>query len=634
MYKLKNNHKEKNYNNENAILPIYEAKEKILCGVESNDILIVIGDTGSGKTTQITQFIYQKFDSNILRICCTQPRRIAAMSISKKVSKDLNCKLGNIVGYSVRFENLSDMDTKIKYVTEGILIKQLSADFLIKEYSYIIIDEAHERTINTDILLGILKEVVKIRSSFKLIVMSATLEIDKFYNFYWQASTILVPGRLYPVEIFYSKKILINYLVSSLKLIMNIVNSTLSGDVLVFLSGEDEIENLCYSVKKITNININEIDINPLYANLSMKYQDKIFKITHILQKRKIKKLRKVIVSTNIAETSVTLENISFVIDCGFSKKKIFNPRMRIDSLLSSPISKASAHQRSGRAGRTKIGTCFRMYTEFVFNEILSYQSYPEIIRSNLDSTILIFKRMGIRKIINFDFIDPPSPEILMRGLEKLYQLNSLDQHGNLTDLGFLVSEIPLETQAAKSIIESFNNNTFHEILSIFSMITSNFYLKKIEDINSNEKKIIFSKFCNFISDHLTLLNIFNTWRIKKRSSVWAAKNLLNYKLLEACDKIREQLLKICIKLNIEYTFRSRVDLDFSSNIIKSIFNGYFLNTACYKNGDYHTNVHIESLIKDNKKSVLFNSLILTKKLYMYIVTNIPINWFVIKNNK
>mmetsp|Transcript_5878 Transcript_5878/g.11669 ORF Transcript_5878/g.11669 Transcript_5878/m.11669 type:complete len:269 (+) Transcript_5878:516-1322(+) len=265
--------------------------------------------------------------------------------------------------------------------------------------------------------------------------MSATLEIDKFYNFYWQASTILVPGRLYPVEIFYSKKILINYLVSSLKLIMNIVNSTLSGDVLVFLSGEDEIENLCYSVKKITNININEIDINPLYANLSMKYQDKIFKITHILQKRKIKKLRKVIVSTNIAETSVTLENISFVIDCGFSKKKIFNPRMRIDSLLSSPISKASAHQRSGRAGRTKIGTCFRMYTEFVFNEILSYQSYPEIIRSNLDSTILIFKRMGIRKIINFDFIDPPSPEILMRGLEKLYQLNSLDQHGNLTDV-------------------------------------------------------------------------------------------------------------------------------------------------------------------------------------------------------
>mmetsp|Transcript_5876 Transcript_5876/g.11662 ORF Transcript_5876/g.11662 Transcript_5876/m.11662 type:complete len:173 (+) Transcript_5876:1431-1949(+) len=172
-------------------------------------------------------------------------------------------------------------------------------------------------------------------------------------------------------------------------------------------------------------------------------------------------------------------------------------------------------------------------------------------------------------------------------------------------------------------------------------MITSNFYLKKIEDINSNEKKIIFSKFCNFISDHLTLLNIFNTWRIKKRSSVWAAKNLLNYKLLEACDKIREQLLKICIKLNIEYTFRSRVDLDFSSNIIKSIFNGYFLNTACYKNGDYHTkyeniivSVHIESLIKDNKKSVLFNSLILTKKLYMYIVTNIPINWFVIKNNK
>mmetsp|Transcript_30898 Transcript_30898/g.60457 ORF Transcript_30898/g.60457 Transcript_30898/m.60457 type:complete len:165 (+) Transcript_30898:1430-1924(+) len=164
-------------------------------------------------------------------------------------------------------------------------------------------------------------------------------------------------------------------------------------------------------------------------------------------------------------------------------------------------------------------------------------------------------------------------------------------------------------------------------------MIASNFYLKKIEDINSRKKKIIFSKFCNYISDHITLLNIFNTWRIKKKSLIWAIKNLLNYKLLEACDKIRYQLLKICIKLNIAYNFNFKIESDFSNNIIKSIFKGYFLSVACFKNGDYHTkyeniivSIHTESLIKDNKKNVLFNNLILTKKLYMYIVTNIPID--------
>nr|BAS01469.1 splicing factor Prp43 [Lotharella vacuolata] len=629
MFETHKNNTIKKYPLKKIDLPIFEAKEKILFEISTNDVLIIIGDTGSGKTTQITQFIYQKFNSSILQICCTQPRRIAAMSVSKKVSKDLKCKLGDIVGYSVRFEHFIILKNN-----KGI---QLSTDFLLNEYISVVIDEAHERTINTDILLGVAKEVVKVREKFKLIIMSATLEIDKFYNFYWQASTILVPGRLYPVEIFFTKKILINYLVSSLKLILNIINSNPRGDVLVFLSGEDEIENLCYSIKNVKTQNINKIEVNPLYSNLSMKYQDKIFKPI----KNRYKEFKKIIISTNIAETSITLENISYVIDSGFSKKKIFNPRMRIDSLLSGPISKVFfnilrlLHTREQEErGELKV-------VHYVFNKLLNFQTYPEIIRSNLDSTVLIFKRIGIDKIINFDFIDPPAPEILMRALEKLYHLKSLNQYGNLTDLGFLISEIPLETEASKSIIESFENNTYHEILSIFSMIASNFFLKKLEDINSNTKKIMFSKFCNInsllknnIGDHLTLLNIFNTWRIKKRSLIWAAKNFLNYKILEACDKIREQLSKMCIKLSIKANNDYKFGLNFSSCIIKSIFDGYFLNTVYYKNGDYHTkheniivNVHSDSLIQDNKESVLFNNLILTKKLYMYIVTNIPSIW-------
>lgn len=400
--------------------------------------MVFVGETGSGKTTQIPQFVL--FDDmphlyGRRQVACTQPRRVAAMSVAKRVADEMDVKLGEEVGYNIRFEDNSGPNTILKYMTDGMLLREAMNDHNLDRYSCIILDEAHERTLATDILMGLLKEVAIRRPDLKIVIMSATLDAQKFQRYFNDAPLLAVPGRTHPVEIFYTAAPERDYVEAALRTVLQIHATEAEGDVLLFLTGEEEIEDVCRKIRLEADELQREDDCGPLvvyalYGTLPPAQQQRIFDPAPPPIKKGGKPGRKVIVSTNIAETSLTIDGIVYVVDPGFSKQKVYNPRIRVESLLVSPISKASAQQRAGRAGRTRPGKCFRLYTEQAFKKELIEQTYPEILRSNLANTVLELKKLGIDDLVHFDFMDPPAPETMMRALEELNYLACLDDDG------------------------------------------------------------------------------------------------------------------------------------------------------------------------------------------------------------
>ncbi|XP_047307684.1 probable pre-mRNA-splicing factor ATP-dependent RNA helicase DEAH2 isoform X2 [Impatiens glandulifera] len=466
-------------------LPVWLQKDEFLQVLHANQTLILVGETGSGKTTQIPQLVLDAIDvqgpdkRRKYLIGCTQPRRVAAMSVSRRVAEEMDVTIGEEVGYSIRFEDCSSPKTVLKYLTDGMLLREAMTDPLLERYKVIILDEAHERTLATDVLFGLLKEVLKNRPDLKLVVMSATLEAEKFQGYFNSAPLMKVPGRLHPVEIFYTQDPERDYLEAAIRTVVQIHMCEPPGDVLVFLTGEEEIEDACRKItKEIANMgdSYGPIKVVPLYSTLPPAMQQKIFEAAPPPLVEGGPVGRKIVISTNIAETSLTIDGIVYVIDPGFAKQKVYNPRIRVESLLVSPISKASAHQRSGRAGRTQPGKCFRLYTERSFNNDLQPQTYPEILRSNLANTVLTLKKLGIDDLVHFDFMDPPAPETLMRALEVLNYLGALDDEGNLTRLGEMMSEFPLDPQMSKMLVVSPDYNCSNEILSISAMLSVSQY--------------------------------------------------------------------------------------------------------------------------------------------------------------
>ena len=308
--------------------------------------------------------------------------------------------------------------------------------------------------------------------------MSATLEAEKFQSYFSGAPLMKVPGRLHPVEIFYTQEPEKDYLEAAIRTVVQIHICEAPGDILLFLTGEEEIEDACRKIsREIQNLGdqVGPIKAVPLYSTLPPAMQQKIFEPAPDPVKEGGPPGRKIVVSTNIAETSLTIDGIVYVIDPGFAKQKVYNPRIRVESLLVSPISKASAHQRAGRAGRTQPGKCFRLYTEKSFHNDLQPQTYPEILRSNLSNVVLTLKKLGIDDLVHFDFMDPPAPETLMRALELLNYLGALDDDGNLTKLGELMSEFPLDPQMSKMLVISPDFKCSNEILSITAMLSGMF---------------------------------------------------------------------------------------------------------------------------------------------------------------
>ncbi|KAB5590392.1 Pre-mRNA-splicing factor [Ceratobasidium theobromae] len=610
-------------------LPIFKLRDKLIQAVRDHQILIVVGDTGSGKTTQMTQYLAEEGFADHGKIGCTQPRRVAAMSVAKRVAEEVGCRLGQEVGYTIRFEDCTSPETRIKYMTDGMLQRECLIDPDMTAYSVLILDEAHERTIATDVLFGLLKKSAKRRPDLKIIVTSATLNAEKFSEYFFKCPIFTIPGRTYPVEILYTKEPESDYLDASLITIMQIHLSEPPGDILLFLTGQEEIDTACqilYERMKALGPQVPELIILPVYSALPSEMQSKIFDPAP-------PGARKVVIATNIAETSITIDGIYYVVDPGFVKQNAYDPRLGMDSLVVTPISQAQANQRAGRAGRTGPGKCYRLYTEVAFRNEMLPSPIPDIQRQNLSHTILMLKAMGINDLINFGFMDPPPAQTLLTALEQLYALSALDDEGLLTRLGRKMADFPMEPPLAKMLITSVDLGCSEEILSIVAMLSVQnvFYRPKEKQAQADSKK---AKFHQPEGDHLTLLTVYNGWKASKFSNPWCYENFIQARSMRRAQDVRKQLLGIMDRYKHDIISSGK---DYN-RVRRAICSGFFRNAAKkdpqegYKTLVEGTPVYIHpssALFNRNPEWVIYNELLLTTREYCHTVTTIEPKWLV-----
>ncbi|SJL05479.1 related to PRP16-RNA-dependent ATPase [Armillaria ostoyae] len=609
-------------------LPAFACREDLMKILRENQVVIVVGETGSGKTTQLAQFLYEDGYCTHGLVGCTQPRRVAAMSVAKRVSEEMECKLGSTVGYAIRFEDCTSAATKIKYMTDGVLLRESLNEGDLDRYSVIILDEAHERSLSTDVLMGLLRKILSRRRDLKLIVTSATMNADKFSTFYGNAPTFTIPGRTFPVEIFHAKSPCEDYVDSTVKQVLQIHLSLPPGDILVFMTGQEDIEITCQVVQE----RLDQLDdpaplaILPIYSQMPADLQAKIFEATSDGR-------RKVIVATNIAETSLTVDGILYVVDAGYSKLKVYNPKVGMDALQITPISQANANQRTGRAGRTGNGFCYRLYTEMAFRNELFENTIPEIQRTNLANTVLLLKSLGVKNLLEFDFMDPPPQANILNSMYQLWVLGALDNVGDLTPIGRKMSEFPMEPSMAKMLIASVEYKCSAEMLTIVSMLSvpSVFYRPKerMEEADAAREKFNVPE-----SDHLTLLNVFNQWKSHGYRDDWGMRHFLHPKLLRKAREVRVQLEDI-MKFQKMELISAGTDFDI---VRKAITAGYFHQAARVKGiGEFvnirsglPTHLHPTSALYGlgyTPTYVIYHELILTSKEYMTQVTSIDAYW-------
>ena len=609
-------------------LPIYTFRDDLLKAIGEYQVLIIVGETGSGKTTQIPQYLHEAgYTKDGLKVGCTQPRRVAAMSVAARVAEEMGVKVGNEVGYSIRFEDATSEKTILKYMTDGMLLREFLTEPDLGAYSALMIDEAHERTLHTDILFGLVKDITRFRPELKLLISSATMDAQKFAKYFDDAPIFNIPGRRYPVDIHYTPQPEANYLAAAVTTIFQIHITQPRGDILVFLTGQEEIEaaelNLQETARKLGS-KVPEMIICPIYANLPSELQSKIFEPTP-------PKARKVVLATNIAETSLTIDGIVYVIDPGFVKENVYNARTGMESLVITPCSRASANQRSGRAGRVAPGKCFRLYTKFAFHNELDDSTMPEIQRTNLNSVVLLLKSLGINDLMEFDFMDAPPAETLIRALENLYALGALNDKGALTKLGRQMAEFPTDPMLARSILAADKQACVEEVLSIIAMLgesASLFYRPKDKKMLADSARARFT--IKEGGDHFSLLNIWNQWVDSDFSYVWARENFLQQRSLTRARDVRDQLAKLCDRVEVTITSVGAQDL---VPIQKSLTAGFFPNAArLQKGGDSYrtvknsmtTYLHPSStLFEVNPKWIIFYELVLTSREYMR--GNLPI---------
>lgn len=569
------------------------------------------------------------------------------MSVAQRVAAEMDVKLGEEVGYSIRFEDVTGPKTIMKYMTDGMLLREAMNDHDLKRYSTIILDEAHERTMATDVLMGLLKEVVLRRPDLKLIIMSATLDAQKFQRYFNDAPLLAVPGRTYPVEIFYTPEPEPDYVEAAIRTVLQIHATEDEGDILLFLTGEEEIEDAVRKISMECDEMSREADagpmkVYPLYGTLPPAMQQRIFDPAPKPRRPNARPGRKCIVSTNIAETSLTIDGIVYVVDPGFSKQKVYNPRIRVESLLVSPISKASAQQRAGRAGRTRPGKCFRLYTEGAFQKELVDQTHPEILRSNLSSTVLELKKLGIDDLVHFDLMDPPAPETLMRALEELNYLACLDDEGELTALGRLASDFPLDPTLAVMLISSPEFYCSNEILSITALLSvPQIFVRPA----SNRKRADEMKnlFAHPDGDHLTLLNVYHAFRGPEAQSnpkQWCHDHFLSLRALQSADNVRLQLLRIMEREEIDLISTPFEDKKYYENIRRALVAGFFMQVAKKESqgksmyttvkDNQSVLVHPSTVLSHEAEWVLYNEFVLTTKSFIRTVTAVKGEWLVV----
>ncbi|KAL1787057.1 putative ATP-dependent RNA helicase DHX35 isoform X1 [Sigmodon hispidus] len=623
-------------------LPVFKLRNHILYLVENYQTVVIVGETGCGKSTQIPQYLAEAGWTAEGRVVgVTQPRRVAAVTVAGRVADEKGAVLGHEVGYCIRFDDCTDpLATRIKFLTDGMLVREMMVDPLLTKYSVIMLDEAHERTLYTDIAIGLLKKIQKKRGDLRLIVASATLDAEKFRDFFNQNETsdpardtcviLTVEGRTFPVDVFYLQSPVPDYIKATVDTVVKIHQTEGDGDILAFLTGQEEVETvvsmLIEQARALARTGMKKhLRVLPMYAGLPSFEQMKVFeRVSH--------SVRKVIVATNVAETSITISGIVYVIDCGFMKLRAYNPRTAIECLVVVPVSQASANQRAGRGGRNRSGKCYRLYTEDAFDQ-LPQSTVPEMQRSNLAPVILQLKALGIDNVLRFHFMSPPPAQSMVQALELLYALGGLDKDCRLTEpLGMRIAEFPLNPMFAKMLLESGNFGCSQEVLSIAAMMQ----IQNVFVFPSNQKSQatrVHRKFAVEEGDHLTMLNVYEAFIKHNKSSQWCQEHFLNYKGLVRAATVREQLKKLLVKFQVPKV-SSEGDPD---PVLRCIVSGFFANAARFHSSgayrtirdDHELHIHPASVLYAEKppRWVIYNEVIQTSKYYMRDVTAIESAW-------
>ncbi|XP_039761529.1 probable ATP-dependent RNA helicase DHX35 [Pararge aegeria] len=590
-------------------LPVFQYRNHILYLLEKYQTLILIGETGCGKSTQVPQYLYEIGH----KVCVTQPRVAAAFTLASRVADERGELLGEQVGYAAAMTSMRTVDTGIVFMTEGVLLREMFASPLLMQYSCIVLDEVHERSQLTDVLMGLLKKIAKKRKNLKIVVSSATMDADFLKDFFnlndkkekGRSTSVVMAmqGRTHPIEVFYVEEPVPDFVKATVDTVIKIHENEPFGDVLAFLTSQEEIlsamdtleayasdNNEKNKFRKIfpSGISASNLNIVAMYGSLPHYKQVKAFQMCD-------RNVRKVVLATNIAETSVTIPGVVYVIDCGFHKLPHFDPAVGVECVSVCPVSKHNATQRAGRSGRTSRGKCYRLYTESDYDN-LPPSVPPEMCRSDLSAILLQLKALGIHNLLRFTFPTPPPAKSLLAGLETLYALQAIDKEGDLTeDLGVKMAEIPLKPMCAKMLCSSGDYGCIDEILSIVAMLqVDGIFTKRATGKENIAARI--SRRNNFEvaeGDIIMYLNIFDSYskvrssgderRSKKLCKDWCQKKYINYRVMEKAVEIRNSLEKL-VKNKFGLTNATFEGLDLGTakcvRVMKAVLSGLFPQAA------------------------------------------------------
>ncbi|KAJ7366528.1 ATP-dependent RNA helicase Prh1 [Mycena albidolilacea] len=642
------------------LLPIARGKDALVQEIRANDVTVLLGETGSGKTTQIPQYLLEAglADSGLIGI--TQPRKVAATSLAARVSVEQGTPMGGRVGYSVRFDERTGPETRIKYMTDGMLTRELLGDPLLSKYAVIVIDEAHERTLRTDLLLANLKRILrerngdahdkgkgKQRNPLKVVIMSATLDAEKFSQFFYNAKIIYVKGRQHPVKIYHCAQGQTDYVDAALRTFFQIHVDQPPGDVLIFLPGQEDIESLEKSVELFARqlpVGHAEVVVVPMFAALQGPQMARIFTATP-------RGARKCILATNIAETSITIPGVRYVIDTGKSKEKRYlagHTGGGLDTLMTRDITKSSAMQRAGRAGREGPGFCYRLYTEEAFLA-MAPTAEPEILRCSLAQAILQLLCLG-QDIQELDLMDAPDVDAISSALRTLFLLGALDSHRALTPLGRAMASFPLEPAHARAVIASKELACTAEVLDVVSVLAAS--SKLFVDATDKRAEIAEARraLVHPTGDHLTLLNTVRAYRAaggepekegdekekvgRSARREWARAHFVNERTLKEATSIRDQLRVSCTRAGIDWRTSCG---EREEPVLLSLAHGLAQNAALiapdgsYKQimGQSVVKIHPGSSMADKKvPAIIYDELIYTNQIYARGVSSIPKSFF------
>ncbi|XP_017025969.1 probable ATP-dependent RNA helicase DHX35 [Drosophila kikkawai] len=616
-------------------LPIRQYRDQILYCLEKHQVVILVGETGSGKSTQVPQYLYEWGWHSKALIGITEPRRVSTVTLANRVAQERGELVGDTVGYVVRFLERITSETKIKFMTEGILLRELLADPLLTQYGVIIVDEAHERNMLTDMVLGLLKKILRKRSSLKLIISSATIDAGFFSEFFsWPGSgevsvKLSIEGRMHAVSNFYLNEPCADYVKETVETVWKLHQKEPPGDILAFLTGQEEVlEALDLLREYIASSEQQNLKVLPMYGSMSSTDQLAVFFTPP-------KGVRKVVLATNIAETSITIPGIVYVIDCGYVKVKWYNPKTCSDSLVVVPVSKASAVQRAGRAGRMRPGKVYRLYTKADY-EALAPRQPPEMRRSEMSGAVLQLKALGIANILRFDFPSPPPAQNLLSALETLFALDAINEQGNLTKpVGYLLAELPFSAMLSKMLFVSGQMGCSEEIITIIAMLqVQSVFSRPVSAVAQQSGRIAHRHFEVAEGDFITLLNVFTGFVEEGMTKEFCGQYYLIYRNMKRAYELREQLVTLARKKYGIPIFSCKGDVE---TLCKCITAGFFTQVAyLHHSGVYrqissgtelaiHPNSTLYTL--PQAQYVVYGELLQTTKLFMNHVTVIKREW-------